>query len=242
MVHRLIDIAPVFVVDTVHRTGPVLYEAFLMLSPERAARTVFISNDEGVCPSLLAAGIDPSEHAIPVTSTDDMEEAVLRLLCVLSTRPKNEIARTQSRIPVVREDWDALPSMLMIGLAEGLDGEFLLAQARHTDKGLIALLVPLSSLSQDAAMLSVELSWDFSRNPRLVGLYLQTSGLAMVRREFLLEHPDLLDIHVPCVSPQRMSFEDMNKPEPVGVAMHKLCQGWKKAAEHHGLEFRFARK
>jgi len=242
MVHRLIDIAPVYVVDTVHRTGPLRYEAFLMLAPERAARAVFISNDEGVCPSLLEAGIDPSEYAIPVTREDDMEVAAIRLLRIFSGQPEKKMVRTQSRAPVVREDWESLPSVLMIVLADGLDGDFLLDEAHRTDKSLIALAAPLSSLNQDAAKLSLELSWDFSRDPRLVGLYLQTTGLAMIRREFLLEHPDLLDINVPCVSPQKMSFDDLNKPEPVGVAMHELCRAWRKRAKQNGLEFRFAQK
>ena len=244
MVHRLIDIAPVFVVDTVHRTGPLRYEAFLMLAPERAARTVFISNDEGACPSLLEAGIDPSVYAIPITRADDMEEATLRLLRMFSgSSPEQEKRiRTPSRTPVVREDWESLPSVLMIALVDGLDGDFLLDEARRTDKSLIALAAPLSSLNEDAAELSIELSWDFSRDPRLVGLYLQTTGLAMVRREFLLEHPDLLGINVPSVSPQKMSFDDLNRPEPVGVAMYELCREWRKRAKQNGLEFRFAQK
>ena len=242
MVHRLIDIAPVFVVDTVHRTGPVRYEAFLMLAPERAARTVFICDDEGKCPSLLAEGIDPSEHVIPVTRAADMAEAVLRLLRVWGSRPKDEVAQPRSGVRVITEDWDTLPSVLMIALVDGLDGGFLLTQARNTDKGLIALLVPLSSLDDDAAKASIELSWDFSRNPRLVGLYLQSTGLAMVRREFLLQNAESLDVHVPAVRPGTMSFEDLNKPEPIGAAVHELCVRWRNAAERRGLEFRFARK
>ncbi|MBI2422953.1 MAG: hypothetical protein HYV27_09015 [Candidatus Hydrogenedentes bacterium] len=241
MVHRLIDIAPIYVVDTVHRTAPIRYEAFLMLAPERAGRTVFISDDNGVCPSLLAEGIDPSEHAIPVTKPGDMEHAVLRLLDMASTEP-NRATCTQNRATVVAENWDSLPSVLMIGLVDGLDGHFLLAQARNTEKSLIALLVPLSSMDQNAANDSIELLWDFSRNPQLVGLYLETTGLAMVRREFLLENSELLDVHIAGVDPQNMSFEDLNKPEPVGDAVHQLCHEWRRAAQQRGLEFRFARK
>ncbi len=242
MVHRLIDIAPMFVIDTVHRTGPVCYEVFLMITPERAGRTIFISDDEGVCPSLLEEGIDPSEHAIPVVQKDDMVEAVHRLLYVLNTLPRSKISNSHSRIPIVPEDWNSLPSVLDIGLAEGLDGEFLLAQARSTDMTLIALLVPLSTLDENAAKVSIDLSWDFSRNPRLVGLYLENTGLVLVRREFLLQHPKLLDIDIPSLSPQTISFEDLNKPEPVGAAVHELCVKWKETAELRDLEFRFASK
>jgi len=242
MIHRLIDIAPVFAIDTIHRTGPVRYEAFLMLAPERSGRTVFISDDHGNCPSLLAEGIDPSEHAIPVAHAGDMDEAVLRLLHVWRTLPKDKVAQPRSGIPVIKEDWDSLPSVLMIALVDGLDGGFLLTQARETDKSLIALLVPLSSLDEDAAKASIELSWDFSRNPRLVGLYLQNTGLAMVRREFLLQNAELLDVHVPAIRSGRMSFEDLNKPEPVGAAVYELCARWRSTAERCGLEFRFARR
>ncbi len=168
---------------------------------------VFISNDEGACPSLLEAGIDPSVYAIPITRADDMEEATLRLLRIFSRSPEQKrTIHTTSRTPVVREDWDSLPSVLMIALVDGLDGDLLLDEARRTDKSLIALAAPPSSLNEDAAELSIELSWDIFRDPRLVGLYLQTTGLAMVRREFLLEHPDLLDINVPGISPQKMSL------------------------------------
>jgi hypothetical protein len=241
MVHRLIDIAPVYVVDTVHRTAPIRYEAFLMLAPERAGRTVFLSDDEGACPSLLAEGLNPFEHAIPVTRPDDMEEAVLRMLHVAGTQPKR-VDNARSRTPVVSENWESLPSVLMIGLVDGLDGNLVLAQARDTNKDLIALLVPLSSMNADAANVSMDLSWDFSRNPKLVGLYLEATGLAMVRREFLLEYSELLHVRVAGVDPQNMSFEDLNKPEPVGIAVNQLCLGWKRAAKQRGLEFRFTRK
>ena len=241
MVHRLIDIAPVYVVDTVHRTAPIRYEAFLMLAPERAGRTVFLSDDEGSCPSLLAEGLNPSEHAVPVTRPDDMEEAVREMLHVASTLPKRA-NNTRRRTPVVPENWASLPSVLMIGLVDGLDGNFVLAQARETDKDLIELLVPLSSMNERAANVSMELSWDFSRNPNLVGIYFETTGLAVVRRHFLLEHSDLLDVRVAGIDPQNMSFEDLNRPEPVGVAVHQLCLGWKRAAQQRGLEFRFAKK
>ncbi|OGF63823.1 MAG: hypothetical protein A2Y62_03525 [Candidatus Fischerbacteria bacterium RBG_13_37_8] len=71
----------------------------------------------------------------------------------------------------------------MIALVDGLDGGFLLTEARKTDKILIALLVPFSSLDEDASKAAIELSWDFSRNPHLVGLYLQDTGLVMVGRK-----------------------------------------------------------
>jgi hypothetical protein len=240
MVHRLMDIAPVIVIDTVQRTGPCRYEAFLVSAPERAGRTVFISDEEGRCPSLEAEGIDPSEFGIPVIRADDMEEAVLHLLQVPITQLKGETAPPRGVIPISPDTWESLPSVLMIGLVDVLDGGFLLTQARNTEQSLIALLVPLSSLDEDAATASTELLWEFSRNPRLVGLYLQDTGLAMVRRDFLLQYPELLDVHV--VPPQRMTLEDLNRPEPIGAAVHELCVAWRQAAQRRGLEFRLARK
>jgi hypothetical protein len=240
MVHRLIDIAPLFVIDTVHRTGPIRYEAFLMISPERAGKTIFVSDDDGNCPSLLEVGVDPSEHAIPVARIDELVEAVHQKLHVLNTLPRSEVTRIQSRTPVVSEDWDSLPSLLDISLAEGLDGKFILAQAQSTNMSLIGLVMPLSLLNENTAEVLIDLSWDFSRNPRLVGLYLENSGLVLVKREFLLQHPELLNIFVPGLSKQTLSFEDLDKPEPVGTAVHQLCVTWKKAAEQRNLEFRFA--
>jgi hypothetical protein len=242
MVHRLLDIAPVYVADTVHRTSPVRYEAFLLLAPERAARTVFICNDDGKCPSLLAEGIDPSEHAISVIPAGDMGVAVLRVLDLSRALHKRDYTPSQRVSPVIPENWESLPSMLMVCLADGLDGEFLISQARNTDKELVAFLTPLSSLGQDAAKLSIELSWDFSRNPRLVGLYLQSTGLAMVRRDFLLQNAALLHVHVSGLRAGAIKLEDLLKPEPVGVALQELCVKWKIAAAQRGLEFRFARK
>jgi len=242
MVHRLIAFVPVYVSDTVRRTGPVRYETFLLLAPERAARTVFICSDDGKCPSLLAEGIDPSEHAIPVRPMDQMDEAVHHVLNISKLLPKSDNPVSRMVTPIIAENWDSLPSVLMIGLADGLDGRFLLSQARNTDKQLVALFLPLSFLGEGTAKASIELSWDFSLNPQLVGLYLQNAGLVMVRREFLLQNSELLDIHIPGLRPGIMSFEDLNKPEPVGAAVYELCKKWKSAAEQGGLEFRFARK
>ncbi len=242
MVHRLMDTVPVFVVDTVGRTGPVRYEAFLVLAPERAGRTVFIADDHGDCPSLLAEGVDPAEHAIPVTHPDRMELAVGRLLDVERARPREERPASPRRVPVVQEDWDSLPSVLAIGLADGIDGEFLLAQARATDRDLIVLLLPFSSTDQETAELSIQLSWDFARAPRLAGIYFEEAGRVMVRREFLLQHPELLDFHVEQTPPGRLSMADLDRPAPVWAAVHELCGGWRDAARRDGLEFRFARK
>jgi len=63
-----------------------------------------------------------------------------------------------------------------------------------TTKAPISLLAPLSSLDRDAAAMSIDVSVDVSRNPRLVGLYLAASKLAMVRREFLLQHATCLPV------------------------------------------------
>lgn len=144
--------------------------------------------------------------------------------------------------PVVPEDWDSLPSVLDISLAEGLDGKFILAQARSTNRSLIGLLLPISILDENTAKVSVDLSWDFSRNPCLVGLYLENSGLVLVRREFLLQHPELLDIYIHSLSPQTLSFEDLNKPDPVSAVIHQLCVQWRKIAKQSNLEFRFTRQ
>ena len=244
MIHRLIEIAPCFVIDTVHRTGPVRYEVFLMLSPERAARIVFISDKDGSCPSLLDEGINPYEHAIPVTDLNDLGRTVDNLLRTERIRIKTRTFRSQENVTVIPDTFESLPSVLMIALTPsgGLDGRFILDQARDTDKEIISFLLPLSSVNHDAAMMSVDLSWDFSRNPHLVGLYLEDSGIIMVRRDFLLKYPNFLHFQVPGTTALIMSFEDLNKPEPIGAALNKLCREWKKTAEQNGQEFRFAMK
>lgn len=242
MVHRLMDIAPVIVIDTAERTGPCRYEAFLVSAPERAGRTVFISNKEGRCPSLEAEGIDPSKFGIPVIRAADMEETALHLLQVAIMLPKSEIALSRGSIPTIPETGEWLPSVLGIVLADGLDGGFLLTQAQNTGQNLIELLVPFSSGDEDAAMASIELLWEFSRDSHLVGLYLQDTELAIVRRDFLLQHPELLlDIHVVAFQ-MPLTVEDLDSPEPIGAAVQKLCVAWRQAAQQRGLEFRFARR
>lgn len=242
MIHRLMDIAQVYVADTVHRTGPVRYEAFLLLAPERAMRSVFICGDDGQCPSLEEEGIDPSQYALPVTMAEEMGEAVLRVLEISRALPRKQVTSSSKGLPMVAEDWGSLPSMLMIELTDGLDGGYLIERAQNTDKDLIALLVPFSSVEQEAAKTLMELSWDFSRDPLLAGIYLKSTGVAMVRRQFLLQNVELLDIHVRGLRPGAIALEDLNNPEPVGVAVHDLCVKWREAAAQRGLEFRFARK
>lgn len=242
MVHCILGIAPVHVIDTVLRTGPVRYEANLMLTPERARHTVFICDDDGECPSLLAEDIDPKEYAIPVYRVGDMNSAVFRILKMFRWLPKREKEKYRKVNPVVAENWESMPSLLMIILAEGIDGELLIRQVRNTDKELIAFLLPFSCLNDESAKLSIDMSWDFSRDTGLVGLYLQKTGLVLVRPYFLLQNKDLLDIFVNNLSSGTMSDEDPINPEPVGVAVHELCVKLKKVAKQHNLEFRFSNK
>jgi len=239
MVHRLIDIAPIFVVDTVSRTGPVRYEAFLMTAPERIGRVIFLSDENGDCPSLLAEGINPSDHAIPVSLPEDMEEEIFnRLQVVLRYGYKS----AHSPIPIVPENWNSLPSLLLISFIDNLDGQLLLTQAKNTDKNLIGITGPFSSLDGTGAKLSIDLSWDFSRNPKLVGLYLEFTGLILVRRTFLLEHPQLLNVSVRGLDPSKLTFEDLNSPDPINSALITLCDEWRIAAQKQGLEFRYVNK
>jgi hypothetical protein len=240
VVSRLIDIAPLIVIDTVGRTGPCRYEAGLVSTPERAARTVFICDEDGRCPSLEAVGIDPAEHAIPVICAENLEEKVHAVLRGSGPPPAGRTIPPPT--PIIEENWDWLPSMLMIALMDGLDGRHLLALARNSDKDLIGLLTPHSSLDEVAAEPLIKLLWEFPRNPRLVGLFLQASGVTLVRRNFLLElleQPELLDLHVEGIRPGLPSWEDLNRPEPITAAVYKLCIAWSREAKRHGLEFRF---
>ena len=242
VVSRLIDIAPLIVIDTVGRTGPCRYEASLVSTPERIGRTVFVCDENGRCPSLEAEGIDPAEHAVPVIYAEDLEKTVRDVLRRSGPPPTGRTIPSRVSTPIIEENWKSLPSMSMIALVDGLDGRFLLAHARNSDKDVIGLLTPHSSVDEATAKASKKLLWEFPRNPRLVGLFLETSGVTLVRRDFLLKLPQLLDLHVEGIRPGQISMEDLNRPEPITAAVYKLCIAWSKEAKRRGLEFRFVQK
>lgn len=247
VVSRLVDIAPVIIIDTVERTGPCLHEASLVSTPERVGRTVFICDENGRCPSLEAVGIDPAEHAIPVIYPESLEEAAAGKLADAvrfkmrgpGLPPAGRAVQPPASAPVIIEDPDSLPSLLVIGLMDALDGGVLLARARDSAQDVIGLLTPLSSLDEVGGEPLIRWLWEFPRNPRLAGLYLQASGVALVRRDFLLDQRELLDLHVAGSRPGLLTMEDLNSPEPITAAVARLCLTWSQEAKRRGLEFRF---
>ena len=227
-----------FVVDTIGRTGPLEYESFFITAPERAGRALFIADDNGRCPSVEAVGINPREHAIRVVLSEHLEEAARRLL---------DLRRFHQRGPmpaqrVVAESWESLPSTLMMPLASGLNGQYLLSQARNSTKDLVSLLLPLTCLDDRAVQMVIELSWEFSRSPNLVGLYLLNMGLAIIRRNFFVSHPEFLGIDIAVRPPGELTWEEINRPDPVNLAVSELCLALQREAQRKGLEFRFANR
>lgn len=236
MVLRLADLAHVLIIDTVHRTAPIRYETEFVLTPECAVRTIFVSAQDGTCPSLEEVGIVPAKYGIPVTDPVHINEAWGRLIVKLDARPRRQPRMALQGTSLVPETFATMSSVLVIIFDRTLDGRYLLAQANRSDKELIAILPP--DLEGANVFRFMERAWEFARVPQLVGIYSESLLAAMVRRDFLRADRSLSELHVTQPAMKDMTWEQLNGPNLLGLALLELTTRWRAEAAAVGQEFR----
>lgn len=239
VVNHLIGMARVVVIDTREASDPVNYEVLLMLQPQRIGKSVFLGTDDRRCPSLERHQIDPYESAIQVHTVAEIPARLKRLTRSRRDLPSYHDASEVNGV-VMKEDFESLPSVLAIGLMNSFDSQWLLEQAKRTEQDIIQLLLPLCDIGSENAGELIEMSYDFARNSKLVGMFYEGSGVVMFRRGFLLEHGPLVHPASVARAPvASLSFAELNEPDPVVIAVQNYCRELHTRARYCSLEFRY---
>lgn len=136
------------------------------------------------------------------------------------------------------ENWDSLPSVLLLGIGDAFDSEDILNDARATQRDIIEIHLPDANLNEAEARKHLDLSFDFPRNPRLVAMYHPYRGILTLRRQFLLDVSGQIPRVRSVAVAGRLSFDDLMKPDPLHVALAEFCNTLRRIASSRGLEFR----
>ena len=239
IVHRLIDIAPVVVIDTCGETRAVAHEASLMLAPERIRKAVFLTDGTGQYPALSANGIDPYEHALRLLEPDELLELLAH--CSLGRDYLPWPAELPPQAPddaIVPEDFGTLPSVLMVGHADLFDSRQLVRVALESGKDLLEVATPWTQLSGERAEYLLNLSWDFVHDRRLAAIMIHDLEMVVVRIGFLRSVGARLPHVVAKGLGGHLSFEDLDRPEPITGAMWQWAGAVRDIAGANGWRIR----
>src|SRR4051794_10154313 len=236
IVHQLVEMVPIIILDTRGDSRAVMQEAFIVLTPRYARKTIFILDDDGGAPALQVHGIDPKDHALACVTVDELAP-------LLFERRTNSPRRAQwkSKTPV-HENWGNVPSIVVIALPEGFDSHHVIDLALTSGKQLLLLLTPLSDIEQEAARWTLDYSWEFVHDPRLVMMIFEESLRAFVRIAFLRDVASQLPHYQARALQPPLTFEQLNVPEPVWNAVWQFLQDLHRHAEQREHEVRYVRR
>jgi len=154
----------------------------------------------------------------------------------LSARPQGYSPTMPNRVQIVPETFDTMASIMVIVLDDTLDGSLVLSQAENSEKELIAIFLP--DLGEEHLPRFLERAWEFTRDPKLVGIYSKSLRATIVRRDFLCADRNLSQIHVARADVKDMTWEQLDGPEPIGLTLQELTTRWRSDAALGGREFR----
>lgn len=97
-----------------------------------------------------------------------------------------------SPIPNRKRDWNSLPSVTIIAVTPWVSGSTIVDSAFQASTDLICVGYDKAPLKDEDIRRQIELSYEFSENPRLVAMMLQFNRCLLLRRTFLVEHADEL--------------------------------------------------
>jgi hypothetical protein len=242
IVYRLVEMTPIVVLDTRGESKGILQEAFIMIDPRRASKAVFITDNNGRAPALEAHGIHPANHALTCVTEDE-------LIPLLRDRSESPVSTPQ---PVswgtaghdevlVPENWEGLPSVLVIMLLDFFDSSEAIRHALSSGKGLLQLVAPCSDFEPQDIRWSMEFSWEFVHNRKLALMIFETSARALIRISFLREVGHRVPRRAARGLGPPWTFEKLNQPEPVWSAVCDFLGDLKRYAEEIGLQVRVVR-
>lgn len=245
VVHQLVDIAPIVVVDTRDPGPAVAQETFIMLAPERAGKAVFVVDADGSCPALVANGVDPYRHALRAVAEEDLLPELVHMLDEMPglTQAPASVdsgAMWKPHRPI-REDFEGLPSVLLLVLGDTFDSSDAIAVARKSDKDLLILLPPGPEIGTSETRRRIYLLYEFLHDPRLVLMIVQPRYEVLIRNSFLVEVARQLRLHTGRnVWP--VTFGEQDEKAPVRRALHGFVEQLRALAREGGSRYRVVKE
>ena len=211
-----------------------------MLEPNRIRKAAFLTDSMGEYPALSANGIDPYAHGLRLFTVDEMDERLAHYRLERGYLPwPIELPSTDPCYPLVKEDWQNLPSVLMVGHAGDFDSRSLIDTALRSGKDLLACASPWFDISRSGAEHLLGLNWEFVHDARLAAIVIRDQEI-VVRTAFLREFASKLP-SVSATGPRGrrpLTFEELNQPDPVDAALWEWARAIENIAKNHGWRIR----
>jgi hypothetical protein len=238
LVCRLIDLTPIVIIDSRGEAEPVCQETLLMLHPKRVGKALFITADDGRCRSLEVHGIDPAKHALSRVTENELisqlrywTQSAGHLPCPFDPRVLHD------EVDLIPENIDTLSSVLVVVLLDDFDSSALIELALHSDKKLLTVYGPLVPQNEQTAQWAFSVAWHFLHDPKLALVRFRKSEQLMVRIQFLREACGELPRFRAKAHQGRLTFEQLNQPEPILAALQDFSDEMIKQATKRGFTF-----
>ena len=243
VVHHLIEMTAVVVIDTRGDSEAVGVETSIMLDPRRVRKVLFITTPDGRSPALEVHGIDPADHALQTVTEDELIDRLRHWTRSPESLPcPVNLSAIQDGGPLRRETLDSLPSVLVFRAVDSFDSRRVVEHALQSGQDLLVLDGPLSAIGEQAAPAAqwmFDLSWEFLHEPGLALLVYERSGRVVVRIDFLREVVRELNSHSARAPTGRLTFEQLNQPEPIWAAIMGLAYELVNLSEARSRTYRF---
>ena len=240
IVHKLIAMTPIVAIDARPKSGPVALETFLMLAPERIGKAIFIVGSNNECPSLMAHGINPAVHALRTVKEEELVRELQELTRSQHTLPlAGRSAESLSDEDIVSENWDSLPSVIVLPLSESFDSQEIVDIANLSNKQIFCLTLPGKEIEKEASIKLIDYYWEFAFDPRLVAMSLRHSGQILIRTSFLRNYRDKIGKYSAIFPKGRLTWQMLVQPHPVLQAVHEFFEDLAKQANQYNLMVRY---
>jgi len=140
--------------------------------------------------------------------------------------------------PILPENLDTFPSMLVIAIINIFDSEDIAKDARNSDKDLIALLLPGSKMIQQNSQQTWTLLWEFAHDPQLAVLIFEPFDGALIRTRFLVDATSQLHQYVARTPQSKLTLEQLFDADPIYSSMHAYVTELKRLAGQRGYTYR----
>lgn len=197
----------------------------------------------GRSPALEVHGIDPADHALQTVTEDELIDRLRHWTRSPESLPcPVNLSAIQDGGPLRRETLDSLPSVLVFRAVDSFDSRRVVEHALQSGQDLLVLDGPLSAIGEQAAPAAqwmFDLSWEFLHEPGLALLVYERSGRVVVRIDFLREVVRELNSHSARAPTGRLTFEQLNQPEPIWAAIMGLAYELVNLSEARSRTYRF---
>ena len=186
---------------------------------------------------MRAHGIDPEKNALRTATEETVVEVLRDMLATAASLPP----RRAEAAPLKAEDWENLPSMAMCPLGDDFDSADLVAHAVLSGQDVVIVPMPWALRDEGNGAIVDGMRkwlWEFLHDRRLA-IFQLGDDVVLIRIAFLAaEAPTLPVFRTAGFAGRVPTWEELNQPSQVLLALDKFVAELRRRAERRNLSFR----